>query len=156
MELFNLLVRPDHDFALRWHRDDIPATATEEEEEERLGVKRKPGNEHRSANVETRVNVDNAAQDKIREYAHAQWNLALEKDSSLIVVPGSHVRARTKEEFAADPFAEKLHGMQVSLPLSFIPAHSQEGRLSTSVRATRSSTTIISYTGVCTSTTCRG
>lgn len=36
MELYNVLVRPDKDFELRWHRDDIPATATKEEEEGEL------------------------------------------------------------------------------------------------------------------------
>ena len=49
MALDNLLVRPDKDIELRWHRDDIPPTATDEEELERLN---KPG-------------------------FHAQWNLAL-------------------------------------------------------------------------------
>jgi len=82
LELFNLLIRPDRDFELRWHRDDIPATATAEEELERL-----------------------------REPAwHAQWNLALYDDESLIVVPGSHVRARTEVERNADPFAKGLPG----------------------------------------------
>ena len=38
-ELFNLLINPEsHDFALRWHRDDIKATASEEEEREALAV----------------------------------------------------------------------------------------------------------------------
>ncbi|KAG8215776.1 hypothetical protein J3R82DRAFT_7680 [Butyriboletus roseoflavus] len=33
MELFNLLINPlDHDFALRWHRDDVRENATAEEE----------------------------------------------------------------------------------------------------------------------------
>ncbi|KAF8750093.1 Phytanoyl-CoA dioxygenase (PhyH) [Rhizoctonia solani] len=33
MELFNLLINPDrHTFVLRWHRDDVPETATLEEE----------------------------------------------------------------------------------------------------------------------------
>ncbi|TVY46531.1 hypothetical protein LCER1_G008892, partial [Lachnellula cervina] len=32
LELFNLLVRPDRDFELVWHRDDIPASASAEEE----------------------------------------------------------------------------------------------------------------------------
>ena len=82
LELFNLLIRPDRDFELRWHRDDIPATATAEEEIERL-----------------------------REPAwHAQWNLALYDDESLIVVPGSHVRARTDVERNADPFEKGLPG----------------------------------------------
>lgn len=85
MELFNLLVRPDRDFALRWHRDDIPATATPEEELARL---------HQPA------------------YS-AQWNLALYDDASLIVVPGSHARARTDAERAADPWEENMPGQRV-------------------------------------------
>lgn len=82
LELFNLLIRPDRDFELKWHRDDIPPTATAEEEIERL-----------------------------REPAwHAQWNLALYDDESLIVVPGSHVRARTGVERNADPYEKGLPG----------------------------------------------
>jgi ectoine hydroxylase-related dioxygenase (phytanoyl-CoA dioxygenase family) len=80
MELYNMLVRPEKEFALRWHRDDIPATATDEEEMEKLG---KPG-------------------------LHAQWNLALYEDASLIVIPGSHKRARTATERAADPYEPNL------------------------------------------------
>lgn len=38
-ELFNMLINPEsHDFALRWHRDDVRETATEEEEREALAV----------------------------------------------------------------------------------------------------------------------
>ncbi|OCL13652.1 phytanoyl-CoA dioxygenase family protein [Glonium stellatum] len=85
MELYNLLVRPDRDFALRWHRDDIPATATPEEEMERLG---KPA-------------------------FHAQWNLALYDDTSLIVVPGSHKRARTEVERTADPYEDNMPGQKI-------------------------------------------
>lgn len=88
MELFNLLVRPDRDFELRWHRDDIPATATPEEELERLG---KPA-------------------------FSAQWNLALYDDASLIAVPGSHKRARTDFERNADPFEKEIPG-QVAVQL---------------------------------------
>jgi Phytanoyl-CoA dioxygenase (PhyH) len=91
MELYNLLITPDRDFALRWHRDDIPATATVEEEEAVLLPK---------------------GQAK-REYAHAQWNLALYDDESLIVVPGSHRRARTYVERHMDPFADELPDMIV-------------------------------------------
>ncbi|KAF2657603.1 phytanoyl-CoA dioxygenase family protein [Lophiostoma macrostomum CBS 122681] len=80
MELYNMLVRPDDDFELRWHRDDIPATATADEEMQRLA---KPG-------------------------YHAQWNLALYDDSSLVVIPGSHARARTETERNADPYAPEL------------------------------------------------
>lgn len=82
LELFNMLIRPDRDFELRWHRDDIPATASAEEELERL-----------------------------REPAwHAQWNLALYDDESLIVVPGSHVRARSQVERDAGPWEKGLPG----------------------------------------------
>lgn len=36
-ELFNLLINPEHhEFALRWHRDDVPETATLGEETEIL------------------------------------------------------------------------------------------------------------------------
>lgn len=80
MELYNMLVRPEKDFSLRWHRDDIAVTATSEEELARL---QKPG-------------------------YHAQWNLALYDDSSLVLVPGSHKRARTDIERDADPYAPHL------------------------------------------------
>ncbi|KAH7478337.1 1,3-beta-glucanosyltransferase gel1 [Fusarium oxysporum f. sp. albedinis] len=80
MELFNMLVRPERDFELRWHRDDIPAEASEDEEMERLG----------------------------KHAYHAQYNFALWDDDSLIVVPGSHKRARTSTERNADPFAKFL------------------------------------------------
>lgn len=82
MELYNMLVRPDHDFALRWHRDDIGPDVTAEEELERL---KEP-------------------------MMHAQWNLALYEDSSLVVVPGSHKRARTDMERSADPFEDDMPG----------------------------------------------
>lgn len=80
MELFNMLVRPDGDFELRWHRDDIGADATAEEEMERLG---RPG-------------------------FHAQYNFALWEDESLVLVPGSHARARTDAERSAGPFEPVL------------------------------------------------
>ena len=80
MELYNMLVRPDKDFSLRWHRDDIAESATAEEELERL---KKPG-------------------------YHAQWNLALYDDSSLVLIPGSHKRARTDVERNADPYEAEL------------------------------------------------
>ncbi|KAF2142785.1 uncharacterized protein K452DRAFT_286415 [Aplosporella prunicola CBS 121167] len=85
LELYNLLVRPDADFALRWHRDDISEGAGAEEELERLN----------------------------RPAFHAQWNLALFDDASLVVVPGSHARARTEAEKTADPFAQEIPGMRV-------------------------------------------
>ncbi|KAK3381660.1 hypothetical protein B0H63DRAFT_211474 [Podospora didyma] len=92
MELCNMLVRPDEPFALRWHRDDLPATATAEEEEARL------------------CNRDHKKQQ------HAQWNLALYEDVSLVLVPGSHRRARTDEERAAGLFENAMPGqMTVTL-----------------------------------------
>ena len=89
MELMNMLVRPDREagFELAWHRDDVPATATREEEEERLGRDVVGG-----------------------WYGHAQWNLPLWDDDSLVVVPGSHRRARTDVERAADPYEALLEG----------------------------------------------
>lgn len=86
MELFNLLVRPDRDFELRWHRDDIPATATAEEERAHL---------------------------RQAEAFHTQWNLALYDDESLIVVPGSHKRARTDFERSAGPYEADIPDRKV-------------------------------------------
>ncbi|KAG6016974.1 hypothetical protein E4U43_002635 [Claviceps pusilla] len=82
MELFNMLIRPDRDFELSWHRDDIPALTTPQEEMERLA---RPG-------------------------FHAQYNLALWEDASLVVVPASHRRARSDVERRADPFEKALPG----------------------------------------------
>jgi hypothetical protein len=86
LELFNLLVRPDRDFELVWHRDDIPWGVSGKEEEERLGV----GKEGRAW--------------------HAQWNLALYDDDSLIVIPASHKRSKTEREKAAEPHETGLPG----------------------------------------------
>ena len=85
LELYNMLVRPDRDFALRWHRDDIPPDVSAEEEMERL---KEP-------------------------MMHAQWNLALYDDLSLVVVPGSHKRARTDMERNADPYEDDMPGQKI-------------------------------------------
>ena len=85
MELFNMLVRPDSHFALRWHRDDIPAEASPAEEMDRLA----------------------------RPAFHAQYNFALWQDESLVLVPGSHKRPRTDVERAADPYQDALPGQLV-------------------------------------------
>ena len=82
MELYNLLITPTQDFSLRWHRDDIPPSATPQEELAKL----------------------------LEPAWHAQWNLALYDDNSLIVIPGSHARARTNGERKADPYEENLAG----------------------------------------------
>jgi len=87
MELYNLLIRPDANFELRWHRDDIPPAATAEEELARLN---KPA-------------------------FHAQWNMALYEDSSLILVPGTHRRARTQVERDAGPYDKILGEIRVHL-----------------------------------------
>ncbi|KAI5919635.1 phytanoyl-dioxygenase family protein [Camillea tinctor] len=86
MELCNLLVRPEQDFRLSWHRDDVPAEAGPEEEARRLGQS---------------------------TYWHTQWNLALYADASLVVVPGSHARVRTPAERAAGPDAGDMPGQVV-------------------------------------------
>ncbi|KAJ7581732.1 hypothetical protein C8J56DRAFT_793539 [Mycena floridula] len=73
MELFNLLINPlSHEFALRWHRDDIRGDATEEEEREALGL----------------------------WHYGVQWNTALYEDKCLYLVPGSHLCPRTSEQRA--------------------------------------------------------
>ncbi|KAJ5654262.1 hypothetical protein N7490_001265 [Penicillium lividum] len=91
MELFNLLVAPEtKDFELRWHRDDIPETASAEEELAQLAAKSPGGRQ-----------------------SHAQYNLALCPDASLIVVPGSHRRARTDVERNAAPYEPSLPGQLV-------------------------------------------
>ncbi|KAK8221308.1 hypothetical protein IWZ01DRAFT_36773 [Phyllosticta capitalensis] len=93
MELWNLLVGVTaRDFELRWHRDDVPATLDAAGEAKALGLDERG--------------------DKRGTPAHAQWNLALYEDESLVVVPGSHRRPRTEEERAADPYAAELPGMQ--------------------------------------------
>lgn len=85
LELYNMLVRPDRDFALRWHRDDIGPEVPSEEEVERLQ----------------------------EPMMHAQWNLALYDDASLVVVPGSHKRARTDMERDADPYLDDMPGQKI-------------------------------------------
>ncbi|TDL16307.1 hypothetical protein BD410DRAFT_795511 [Rickenella mellea] len=71
MELFNLLINPsEHAFALRWHRDDVKESATEDEEREALA----------------------------KWHHGVQWNTALYDDACLFVVPGSHVTPRTSEQ----------------------------------------------------------
>jgi hypothetical protein len=88
MELFNLLVAPEQkDFELRWHRDDIPSTVSAEEELRLLKSKSPQGRQ-----------------------SHAQYNLALCPDTSLIVIPGSHRRIRTETERNADPYEAYLPG----------------------------------------------
>ncbi|ANB15135.1 hypothetical protein AWJ20_2757 [Sugiyamaella lignohabitans] len=65
-----MLINPLTDFSLEWHRDDVKAEASAEEELEKL---------------------------KIPD-GGTQFNLALCEDSCLIVVPKTHKRARNDEE----------------------------------------------------------
>ncbi|KAI3324291.1 phytanoyl-CoA dioxygenase [Xylariaceae sp. AK1471] len=103
LELYNMLVRPESDFALEWHRDDIPRTASVEEEEERLGVTGMGmGTSGAGSNGEVK-----------KRYWNTQWNLALYPDDSLVVVPGSHVRPRTPAERAASPLEPNMPGQLV-------------------------------------------
>ncbi|KAK4172496.1 putative nicotinamide N-methyltransferase [Triangularia setosa] len=90
MELFNLLCKPTdgRGFELSWHRDDIPPSAAPEEEVAKL---HKPG----------------------EAYSHTQWNLPLYHDSSLLLVPGSHLRPRTDTERGAGPYEPNLPGQIV-------------------------------------------
>ncbi|EXJ83897.1 hypothetical protein A1O1_07526 [Capronia coronata CBS 617.96] len=92
MELFNLLVSPaqQQGFELCWHRDDIRPEVTPEEEEKLLQEKSPAG-----------------------QQLHAQYNIALFDDASLIVVPGSHRRIRTETERAAAPHEPDLPGQLV-------------------------------------------
>lgn len=92
MELFNLLVSPSggKDFELSWHRDDIRPEVSVEEEEKQLADKSPDGRQ-----------------------LHAQYNIALVDDDSLVVIPGSHRRPRTEIERNADPYEPELPGQVV-------------------------------------------
>ncbi|KAI1197798.1 phytanoyl-dioxygenase family protein [Nemania serpens] len=61
LELYNLLVRPESDFELEWHRDDVPRTATPEEEAAKLGIEEKKMKMKK----------------KKKRYWNTQWNLPL-------------------------------------------------------------------------------
>ncbi|CAJ2505149.1 Uu.00g125430.m01.CDS01 [Anthostomella pinea] len=106
MELFNMLVRPDTDFELEWHRDDVPRSASVEEECARLGI---PLSVLRT---EDPSQSQEKGEKRKRDF-HTQYNLALYPDSSLIVIPGSHARPRTEAERVPDPYAPALPGQLV-------------------------------------------
>ncbi|KAI0483576.1 phytanoyl-dioxygenase family protein [Xylaria cf. heliscus] len=106
LELYNMLVRPEADFELEWHRDDVPRTATAEEEAAKLGIAVAP------APAPDGTDVTGGAP-KAKRYWNTQWNLPLYPDDSLVVVPGSHVRARTPEERAASPKEPNMPGQLV-------------------------------------------
>ncbi|KAI9459012.1 hypothetical protein HD554DRAFT_2207045 [Boletus coccyginus] len=82
MELFNLLINPlNHDFALRWHRDDVRENATAEEEREALAVW-----SHGVRPPEVSPFLGK--------------NSALYEDACLYLVPKSHKVPRTDEQRA--------------------------------------------------------
>ncbi|KAI0968245.1 phytanoyl-dioxygenase family protein [Xylaria arbuscula] len=101
LELYNMLVRPESDFELEWHRDDVPRSATAEEEAVKLGLGETDGDE----------------KTRRKRYWNTQWNLPLYPDDSLIVVPGSHVRVRTPAERAAAPKEPDMPG-QIAVQLN--------------------------------------
>ncbi|KIV91139.1 hypothetical protein PV10_05715 [Exophiala mesophila] len=92
MELFNLLISPadNTDFELCWHRDDIRPDVSLEEEARQLSEKSPNG-----------------------QQLHAQYNIALFDDASLIVIPGSHRRVRTDTERTASPCEASLPGQLI-------------------------------------------
>lgn len=98
LELYNMLVRPESDFELEWHRDDVPRTATAEEEAAKLGINSDGAKEGKGAR---------------KRYWNTQWNLPLYPDDSLVVVPGSHVRVRTPAERAAAPKEPNMPGQLI-------------------------------------------
>ncbi|KAK5077032.1 hypothetical protein LTR64_005490 [Lithohypha guttulata] len=87
MELFNLLCSPtkSHDFELAWHRDDVRPDVSPDIEEHELRTKTPGGRQ-----------------------LHAQYNIALFDDESLIVISGSHRRVRTQQERDATPYQTGL------------------------------------------------
>ncbi|KAI0863929.1 phytanoyl-dioxygenase family protein [Xylaria cubensis] len=109
LELYNMLVRPESDFDLEWHRDDVPRTATEEEEAAKLGITSRIGD----GEVKTNGAAHESGTKKAKRYWSTQWNLSLYPDDSLIVVPGSHVRVRTPQERAASPREPNMPGQLV-------------------------------------------
>ncbi|KAI1354687.1 phytanoyl-dioxygenase family protein [Xylaria sp. FL0043] len=110
LELYNMLVRPESDFELEWHRDDVPRSATPEEEAAKLGLVVSDG-EVNSADGKQGAQKDNKRLKK--RYWNTQWNLPLYPDDSLVVVPGSHVRVRTPAERAAAPKEPDMPGQLV-------------------------------------------
>jgi ectoine hydroxylase-related dioxygenase (phytanoyl-CoA dioxygenase family) len=85
-ELFNILVNPlRKDYDLPWHRDDIKATASPDEELAELAIK----------------------------HYGIQWNAALYDDACLSAVPGSHKRIRTPQEREANLIGGPMPGAQI-------------------------------------------
>ena len=120
-ELFNLLINPvAHDFALRWHRDDVKNDATEEEESQALKLWH-----HGVCSVVHTKELSDIERVYYRCNGTRMLNYlwcwakmvdihisALYDDSCLYVVPGTHKQPRTNEqriqsstmEAPSDPF----------------------------------------------------
>jgi len=99
MELLNLLINPvSHDFALRWHRDDIPEDASVEEEQNGLNS----------------------------WHYGVQWNTALYTDSCLFIVPGSQKipRSDKQRELSSGKIPENPLDMPGSIRLVLKPGES--------------------------------
>lgn len=75
----------EKDYALSWHRDDVKASASPEEEAEALKIK----------------------------HNGIQWNAALYDDECLSAVPASHSRVRTSEERQANLEGGPMPGAQI-------------------------------------------
>ncbi|KAI0097245.1 phytanoyl-dioxygenase family protein [Nemania sp. FL0031] len=110
LELYNMLVRPDSDFELEWHRDDVPRTASVEEEAAKLGIS-SLGEGEGGANGASGKEAKGVR--KAKRYWNTQWNLPLYPDDSLVVVPGSHTRVRTPAERATAPHEPNMPGQLV-------------------------------------------
>lgn len=93
MELMNMLINPLSDFELEWHRDDIPYSATSEEEMTKLKLKD----------------------------TGTQFNLALYPDECLIVVPASHKRARDDIERKVTSDAPRTGKLADEIVVSLAP-----------------------------------
>jgi hypothetical protein len=84
LELFNLLVNPRQiSFSLSWHRDNVRYIT----ERWDLVPKNRP-----------EVSAEEELQELSKPCFATQWNAALFDDDCLLVVPGSHRRARTPDE----------------------------------------------------------
>lgn len=105
IELFNLLINPEsHQFALRWHRDDVKETALEEEERDSLsiwhhGVCGILLDVTKSNNL-CRFNGTRRCIQTMSKPSPTRNIRALYTDSCLFVVPGSHKSPRTPEQRA--------------------------------------------------------
>ena len=84
LELFNLLVNPQQiPYSLSWHRDNVRYILT---------------HPYKIAYCRPEASAEEELKELKKPCFATQWNAALYDDQCLIVVPGSHRRARTREE----------------------------------------------------------